>query len=103
LANEEPSAKVYIDIVGHVLNHWALSTMAEGPYYNRQENKNRQPLLHITDGRSAFLITVGLYCFSSSEYNNIDPICLLNINFKIFTKVSTNGITEVAKKVISQT
>jgi hypothetical protein len=31
------------------------------------------------------------------------PIYLLNTSFKIFTKVATNRITEVAKKVISPT
>jgi hypothetical protein len=31
------------------------------------------------------------------------PICLLNVSFKIFTKVSTNRITEISKKVISPT
>jgi hypothetical protein len=29
------------------------------------------------------------------------PICLLNMSFKIFTKVSTNRISQVAQKVIS--
>ena len=31
------------------------------------------------------------------------PICLLNVSFKIFTKVSTNRISVVAQKVISPT
>jgi hypothetical protein len=31
------------------------------------------------------------------------PIYLLNVSFKIFTKVATNGVTDVAKKVISPT
>jgi hypothetical protein len=31
------------------------------------------------------------------------PICLLNVSFKLFTKVATNRITEIAKKVISPT
>jgi hypothetical protein len=31
------------------------------------------------------------------------PICLLNVSFNFFTKVATNRITEVAKKVISPT
>jgi hypothetical protein len=29
------------------------------------------------------------------------PICLLNVSFKIFTKVATNRISQIAKKVIS--
>jgi len=31
------------------------------------------------------------------------PICLLNVSFKIFTKVATNRITEIAHKVIRPT
>jgi hypothetical protein len=31
------------------------------------------------------------------------PICLLNMNFKIFTKVGTNRIIEVAHKFIKPT
>ena len=31
------------------------------------------------------------------------PICLLNVSFKIFTKVGTNRITEIAQKVIRPT
>jgi hypothetical protein len=31
------------------------------------------------------------------------PTCLLNVSFKNFTKVTTNRVTEVAKKVISPT
>jgi hypothetical protein len=30
-------------------------------------------------------------------------ICLLNVSFKIFTKVDTNGISEVASKVVRPT
>jgi hypothetical protein len=29
------------------------------------------------------------------------PICLLNVSFKIFTKVATNRISQIAQKVIS--
>jgi hypothetical protein len=31
------------------------------------------------------------------------PICLLNVSFKIFTKVARNRISEVAQKVIRPT
>jgi hypothetical protein len=31
------------------------------------------------------------------------PICLLNVSFKIFTKVTTNRISEVAQKIIRPT
>jgi hypothetical protein len=31
------------------------------------------------------------------------PICVLNVSFKIFTKVGTNRLNKVAKTVVSQT
>ena len=31
------------------------------------------------------------------------PICLLNVSFKIFTKIATNRITEIAKRIIRPT
>ena len=31
------------------------------------------------------------------------PICLLNVSFKIFTKVATNRLTTIAQKIISPT
>jgi hypothetical protein len=31
------------------------------------------------------------------------PICLLNVSFKVFTKVGTNRVTEIASKVIKPT
>ena len=39
------------------------------------------------------------------EANNIKhfrPICLLNVDFKCFTKVLTNRLVPVAKKIISK-
>jgi hypothetical protein len=29
------------------------------------------------------------------------PICLLNVRFKIFTKVATNRVTQIAQKIIN--
>jgi len=31
------------------------------------------------------------------------PICLLNVSFKIFTKVATNRITDIAQRIIRPT
>ena len=35
-----------------------------------------------------------------AKFSNIDRICLLNVSFKIFTKVLTNRIIEIADKII---
>ena len=40
-------------------------------------------------------------CKEDSRIQQYRPICLLNVSFKIFTKVATNRITTVAQKVIS--
>lgn len=42
-------------------------------------------------------------CKEAIRIQQYRPKCLLNINFKIFTKVATNRITTVAQKVISPT
>jgi hypothetical protein len=38
---------------------------------------------------------------SRTEKNR--PICLLNVSFKVFTKVGTNRATEIAHKVVQTT
>jgi hypothetical protein len=40
-------------------------------------------------------------CSEDITIQQCRPICLLNVSFKIFTKVTTNRVTEVAKKVIN--
>ena len=42
-------------------------------------------------------------CKEAIKIQQYRPICLLNVSFKIFTKVATNRISVVAQKVISPT
>ncbi len=42
-----------------------------------------------------------LKCVEAMKIQQYRPICLLNVSFKIFTKVATNRIMGVAQKVIS--
>jgi hypothetical protein len=42
-------------------------------------------------------------CREATTIQQYRPICLLNVSFNFFTKVATNRITNVAKKVISPT
>ena len=42
-------------------------------------------------------------CMEAMKIQQYRPICLLNVSFKIFTKVATNRIIGVAQKVISPT
>ena len=39
-------------------------------------------------------------CNDAKQIQQYIPICLLNVSFKIFTKVATNRIAKVAQKVI---
>ena len=36
----------------------------------------------------------------ASRIDQYRPICLLNVSFKVFTKVATNRVTSIAQKVI---
>jgi hypothetical protein len=40
-------------------------------------------------------------CREATIIQQYRPICLLNVSFKIFTKVATNRISDITKKVIS--
>lgn len=40
-------------------------------------------------------------CIEAEHIQQFRSICLLNVSFKIFTKVLTNRLTSVAQKVIS--
>jgi hypothetical protein len=40
-------------------------------------------------------------CREATQIKQCRPICLLNVSFKIFTKVATNRISHVAQKVIT--
>jgi hypothetical protein len=42
-------------------------------------------------------------CKETCKIQQYKPICLLNVNFKIFTKVATNRLMVVAHKVINPT
>jgi hypothetical protein len=61
--------------------------------------KGELPLFHLNFGTIILLpkkenaIQIQQYC----------PICLLNVSFKIFTKVSTNRISEVAHSIVKPT
>jgi hypothetical protein len=40
-------------------------------------------------------------CREATQIKQYRSICVLNVSFKIFTKVATNRISHVAQKVIS--
>jgi hypothetical protein len=40
-------------------------------------------------------------CREAAKIQQYRPICLLNVSFKIFTKVATNRVTQIVQKVIS--
>jgi hypothetical protein len=40
-------------------------------------------------------------CREAAKIQQYMPICLLNVSFKIFTKVATNRVTQIAQKIIS--
>ena len=39
----------------------------------------------------------------AKQIQQLRPICLLNVSFKIFTKVATNRITNIAQRIIRPT
>ena len=54
---------------------------------------------------SLFKLNFGVITLIPKKENAVQiqqyrPICLLNVSFKIFTKVGTNRITEIAQKII---
>jgi hypothetical protein len=40
---------------------------------------------------------------NATKFQQYRPICILNVSFKIFTKVGTNRLNKVAKTVVSPT
>jgi hypothetical protein len=40
-------------------------------------------------------------CREATRIQQYKPICLFNVSFKIFIKVTTNRISQIAQKVIS--
>ena len=65
----------------------------------RDFQKGELPLFHLNFG-IIILLPKKENAIQIQQYR---PICLLNVSFKIFTKVGTNRITEVAQKVIRPT
>jgi hypothetical protein len=57
------------------------------------------PLFHLNFG-TIILLPKKENAIQIQQYR---PICLLNVSFKIFTKVGTNRVTEVAHKVVRPT
>jgi hypothetical protein len=57
------------------------------------------PLFHLNFG-TLILLPKKENSFHIQQYR---PICLLNVSFKIFTKVATNRISKIADKVIRPT
>jgi hypothetical protein len=56
------------------------------------------PLFHLNYG----IITLLLKQKESSNIKHFRPICLLNVSFKIFMKVTVRRLTKVAEKLVSQ-
>jgi hypothetical protein len=61
--------------------------------------KGDLPLFHLNFG-TIILLTKKVNAIQIQQYC---PICLLNVSFKIFTKVGTSRISEVAHSVVSPT
>ena len=57
------------------------------------------PLYHLNFGHIILLPKKE----NATQIQQYRPICLLNVSFKVFTKVATNRVTEVAQKVIRPT
>ena len=62
-------------------------------------HKGELPLYNLNFGTIILLPK----CKEAIKIQQYRPICLLNVSFKIFTKVATNRISVVAQKVISPT
>ena len=59
--------------------------------------EERLPLFSLNFG----VITLPPKTKDAKQIQQYRPICLLNVSFKIFTKVGTNRINKVAQKVVS--
>jgi hypothetical protein len=57
------------------------------------------PLFHLNFGTIVLLPKKE----NAIQIQQFRPICLLNVSFKIFTKVATNRVSEVAHKVVKPT
>jgi hypothetical protein len=62
-------------------------------------HKGELSLYSLNFGTIIFL----LKCKEATKIHQYRPICLLNVSFKIFTKVATNRLMSVPQKVINPT
>jgi hypothetical protein len=62
-------------------------------------HKGELPLFHLNFGQLYFCPKKE----NAIQIQQYRPICLLNVSFKIFTKVGTNRISEVAHTVVRPT
>jgi predicted DNA-binding helix-hairpin-helix protein len=62
-------------------------------------HKGELPLYSLNFG----IITLLPKCEEAIRIQQYRPICVLNVSFKIFTKVTTNRVNKVAQKVIRPT
>jgi hypothetical protein len=60
-------------------------------------HKGKLPLYSLNFG----MIILLPKCREATHIKQYRPICLLNVSFKIFTKVAKNRISQVAQKIIS--
>ena len=65
----------------------------------RDFQKGELPLFHLNFGTIILLPKKE----NATQIQQYRPICLLNVSFKIFTKVGTNQISEVAQTIIRPT
>ena len=65
----------------------------------RDFQKGEFPLFHLNFGTIILLPKKE----NATQIQQYRPICLLNVSFKIFTKVGTNRISEVAQTIIRPT
>ena len=89
-------------------SHWHLPNEASFRYSGPELDlmnmfgsfqKGELPLFHLNYG-NIILLPKKENAIQIQQYR---PICLLNVSFKIFTKVGTNRVMEVAHKVIRPT
>jgi hypothetical protein len=61
--------------------------------------KGELPLFHLNFGTIILLPKK----VNATQIQQCRPICLLNVSFKVFTKVGTNRITSITKNVVQPT
>jgi hypothetical protein len=61
--------------------------------------KGELPLFHLNYGKIVLLPKKE----DATQIQQYRPICLFNVSFKVFTKVETNRISEIAENVVKPT